>query len=814
MDPMTTPQPPHRPSLQLAAVSSSKWRRLLRSWRGLALVAALVAGLVGLALVTRASLASRAKPQTCREARAGDDEALAVLVCQREYTRTRMPQTGALLADSLRRVGNCPEAEKVAAELMATAGRADALFVIGKCAKDPEGERKAYEEAAKLHELAGQWSEAARDLLGLAHLLKEQQRHLDAITILNRALRLALKAGNRGYETSIHRGAAHILRELGNAAGAMAALDSIVEIDGESVGTLRARGDVLQDLGAHHQAAARFEKALSLPSHSPAEARDIHLNLAYSYAEIDLLQEATLHLQLAKDLDTADKLAADKLTIEGLIESKRGNLERADQLYAAAIAARDPEEQDDKADNAVSRAELALRRGALVDAIAFASQASHWIAEVRAKQQVPFYRSWISERYRHGDELLFLALARAGRVEEALLALDRWQGEGALDELTPSAPLPTAAGLSDSSADVETLAKRKAALRNSPLASGGADADLRQLMAGEDFLALVLTREARNADEELWRVEAHGGQLQLTLVGKRGAKSELDRLLRSVSADPLDSAHRGDAAQLGALLISNTLAARSDRVLHVLLDPALAGLPVEALRFGATPLIQLRPVLRVLRPSQLGCEAPLGRSPRAGIVVDAVGDLPATRAEGERIAARFGVESMTGSEAAAAALTGPFDLLHLGVHADVESAPSRLELAPGDPLALDALTQGGFLQMNDGPVRAVDLAIRGGAPKLVVLATCLSAVANAGDQSLAAAYLGAGAHQVVATLQRVNDAGSAAVAEAFYAHDGQMDPVRALRSAQAELSTTTNQDWWKFAVYGRQVCKTRKASAH
>jgi predicted negative regulator of RcsB-dependent stress response len=805
-DPMTTqPPPPERPSLQLAAVGSSKWRRLLRSWRGVTLAGALI----GIALAAKV-MTSRARQPSCREARSGVDDAFAVLVCQKEYARTRAPHTGALLADSLRRVDNCSEAAKVTAELMETAARADALFVVGKCATDPKAARQAFEQATELHELSGQWGEAAKDLMALAQILNEQQQHRDAINVLNRALHLAAKAGNRRYETSIHRGAAHVLRELGNAAGAMAEIDYIVALDGEHVGTLRAKGDVLQDIGAHHQAAARFEKALGFDSLSTTEARDIHLNLAYSYSEIDRLHEAALHLRLARDLDTTDKRKADRLTIEGLLETKRGDLARADQLFAAAIANRGPEEQGTKADNAMSRAELALRRGALDEAIARAQEASDWIAEVRAKQQLPFYRSWITAHLRHGDELLFLALARAGRAEQALLALDRWQSEEALDRMTPAEPAPTAAGLQDASADVEIMAKRKAALRDGPLARTGALAELRQRMAEEDFLALVITKEEEQAEQELWRLESRRGQLKLSLVGKRGTGSELERLLSSVTADPIAPDRSGDAALLGALLIPSELAVTTDRVLHILLDPQLTELPVEALRFGTAPLIKLRPVVRVLRPSQLRCEEPPGPSPRVGIIVDAVGDLPATRAAGQRLAERFGVESKAGPQAVAAALAGPFDLLHLGVHADVEAAPSWPGLASREELKVDTMTQGGFLQMNDGPVRAVDLAIRGGAPKVVVLATCLSAVAHEGNQSLATAYLAAGAHQVVATLQRVSDEGTAAVTAAFYAHQGQRDPVRALAKAQAELSLTRNHDWWKFAVYGRQVCKMRK----
>ena len=73
---------------------------------------------------------------------------------------------------------------------------------------------------------------------------------------------------------------------------------------------------------------------------------------------------------------------------------------------------------------------------------------------------------------------------------------------------------------------------------------------------------------------------------------------------------------------------------------------------------------------------------------------------------------------------------------------------------------------------------------------------------------LATAFLVAGSSQVVATLRKVSDRGAHQLTTALFAHGGTHDPVRALARAQAQLADTSNTDWPRFAVFGRDFCVT------
>ena len=110
-----------------------------------------------------------------------------------------------------------------------------------------------------------------------------------------------------------------------------------------------------------------------------------------------------------------------------------------------------------------------------------------------------------------------------------------------------------------------------------------------------------------------------------------------------------------------------------------------------------------------------------------------------------------------------------------------------------------------------GRKRALEIAARRLAPSLVVLSTCIGAVPPRGDLagSLAAAFVAAGADQVVATLRPVDDDGARELARRFYAAGGVDDPVRALADAQAALALTPNAEWPQFAVFGTDVCSRR-----
>ena len=795
-------------SLTPQAAGRSKWRGLLTTarrlpWLTLALAVALVA-----------------KFQTCDEPKAScrkdwrtmDDE-VAVIVCAEQYQRHRDPQVGAILADSMRRVKDFDGAKQLARQLLETTAQADARSVLGKIASTDnqfEEARLQLQKAGELHEHGAQWREAAKDFLALARIFVERQQFLAAVEALARCIHLARQAGSPELEADAHFGASRTLLELGNAADSWAELQR-----GKAMSSpAKARdyeADFYQETGQHYQAAKLFEAGLA--GLAPQRASEHYLNLAYSLIATDRLDEADRYVQQAKINDTARKLVASLASIEGLLLWKRGELARADELFATAIEEAEADEPNDKAVLAIDRAQLALDRGDPAKAAEHAHQAVAWTDEVLAKQ-TPHYRSWITERHRRGHELLFLALARAGRAEEALLALDHWRSRDVLDSLTPASPPPTEAELQGASSDIRTFTAASASLRSSPLTGRIALTELRQRLAGVDLVALVV------AGEELWRLTSHAGALRLDRLGALTSPPPGERLptelagqLDAFVADPLErSGAKGTAAALGALLIPAELAVASERALHVVLDPRLELLPMAALRFAGAPLIALRPLVRAVRPAESTCAEPLGPAPRVVALADAVGDLPQTAREAEKMARALGAQLQRGPKATRAALRAPAELLLVAVHADLEAGGGIPQQEFSSPAPIAITHRGGFLKLHDGRARALDISTGGQAPALVMLFACRSAVAEQGNHSLATAYLAAGAHQVVATLRLVSDAGAAAVLARFYEQGGARDPASALARAQAALAATDNRDWPSFAVFGRQTCRAGKRS--
>ncbi len=801
------------------ATNRSRWQWVRQRGRGLS---TLVVG-VGLGMVLFAKFQTCKESQpSCKEAWKRGDDTLAVLLCAKEYERTKDPRTGAILANAMR--DDQPlAARQVAIGLLETSARADALFVLGKIEENLGEAVRLFTLAAEQHTQNGQWREASLDLLALAKVHKERQEFVAALDVLDRGVHLATKAGEPELAHSFHRGAVHVLREMGNVASAWKELELANARDPDSIEALAAAADLRQDVGAHHAAAAQLERALAKQPMSPANALKLHLNLAFSLVEIDRLDEAATHLEIAQSLDTKHRMPASRPFIAGMLAWKRGDLARADQLLAESVEASAPDEQNDKAEFTMHRAEVALKRGDLPAAVDHARRALGWLDEMRAKQQVPHYRSWITGRYRHVHELLFLALARAGRAEEALLALDRWQREGAIDGLIPSAPEPGAAGLQGAAQSARQLARIRAELSTVALAEQRDLLELRHQLAGEDFVALVIVRELRGDPGELWRLASHRGALSLASIGSLGQTSELRRLIDRVTTDAMAPAHRSDAEQLADLLLPAAQRVASAAPLHLLLDTELATLPVEALRIDGAPLIALRPVVRVLRPAVGACAPPLPAGARVAIIADSRGDLPGARSEGRHLAERFGVEARLGAQATSAALAEPVELLHLAVHAQDEPPSPTLRLVTGEAGGALATAQGSVLRMADDLVYAADLATRGLAPRLVVLASCLSAIAKHGNHSLTTAYLASGADQVIATLRPIDDAGAAVVVAELYRQGVERDPVRGLALAQAALARraaaarsllgraglsalAVKEHWPSFAVYGKRTC--------
>src|SRR5947207_14696462 len=88
----------------------------------------------------------------CQTVSRNGPEGEAVIVCQREYERTKVPMTGARYADALRRSNNVDAAVALANQLLNTDARGTAPQILGKVA----GAKRPTDEEISLRQQARQ----------------------------------------------------------------------------------------------------------------------------------------------------------------------------------------------------------------------------------------------------------------------------------------------------------------------------------------------------------------------------------------------------------------------------------------------------------------------------------------------------------------------------------------------------------------------------------------------------------------------------------------------------------------------------------
>ncbi|HEU4732779.1 MAG TPA: CHAT domain-containing protein [Kofleriaceae bacterium] len=728
----------------------------------------------------------------------------AVVVCEREYVRSGDPEAGVVLADQQRRSKNRAVASAIANGLLVTSARGEAYRVLGQIAIDEDrldAAIAALENARDLHRAAPRHGELARDDQALSHALFARFQYGPALRAIDECLTEAGLAGDREFLGKCHVSAAHVLVKAGSFEGAQQEINlanETAQSDRERAWLEFERGNIYQErerspLGGASSvlAIAAFKDALRAAERAqlPDLVRAAELNLAYSFAELrqpeesDLhpLDEAERHLAAAGVLDRDNEHVHDRTQIAALIAFRRGDLATAsainERLYAALT------NENDRISVCTMQARIALAAGQLDVAERWARRGIEAVDKVVALQSTVELRAWVLSSRRQPHELLFVTLARAGRLDEALAALDGWQGRALLDELA----LPMGVGPVDLRAAAtrfDDLSAWLPAAAMAPLLQTGTSHLSIASVRSTDLLALVI------AERGLWRVTSGGGQLDITNLGPI---DDFTKQLGPFLANPTDPQL---AEQFGHRLVPDAMFRTTSEPLRVLLDgPPLSALPVVALRHGGRALIAARPIVRAPRISELAC-VPAPEHPRhATVLADADGNLPGARQEAIELASRLGAQALLGNEATSAGVFGAArgDLLHVAVHGDVDAS-------------------GGYLKLHDRKLHALNISAHRIGPAVVVLASCTSAQASDFELagSLATAFLAGGSAQVVATLRPVTDPGARELTAAFYAGGGAQDPVRALARAQAGLAATSNPDWPNFAVFGHDLCRTQQ----
>jgi tetratricopeptide (TPR) repeat protein len=770
---------------QSAVAGRRRWWTRRSTVASALLVAAAVAALVVV----------RARQRDCAATSRLDTDATAVVVCQREYQASRLPRTGALLADAYRRSGNVEAAVALATELLDGEARGNALQILGKVASG----RGRHDESARLlqqartvHRAQGDRLALARDDQALGNVQRQLTRYSEALQTLDEAITEAVAVGDAMLEGYCHLTVARVLTEVGDVDGAGQAIDRarrLLTVDRDLAQLYFMQGNLEQNAdrgmlrSSHqHQAVVAFERSLELARRSQMTglALSVHLNLAYSLAEIGRVDAAEQHLADAAllDRDRGNELA--RAVLAARIAYRRGNLALAyssisERQYAAI------EDADERIEVCVMLARIALAIGDLDGAMTWATRGVDVAEEIRHQQVISELRPWVLASRRAPFELLFAAHARAGRIEQAAAVFDRWQGRTLLDQMARPSSEP-APGLASTASMVQSLRQWLPAASAAPLMTSDSSA-VRDTLARIDVVALAV------ADGEVWRLSAVRGHPALDPVG---TLDELRPRIDRFAAEPTDAAL---ADELGALIVPADAIRVTDEPLYVVLDAPLAGIPFVALRRDHQPVIAARPVIRAPRIPIVGTCGPRAAVDGAVVLADAAGDLPAARAESGAIASRFGTTPLVGQAATSRALLAARSgaLLHIAVHGEFNAG-------------------GGILRMYDRAVLAPEIAATRLGPSLVVLAGCSTARSLDPElaASLATAFLAGGSRHVVGTLAHVSDDGAEALIRQFYDLGGAEDPVHALARIQAKLARDSSKDWPYFAVFSTEACLPQK----
>jgi tetratricopeptide (TPR) repeat protein len=738
----------------------------------------------------------------CQSAVHDSNDGLAVVVCEREYARTQDPATGVRLANALRRTGKLQVASALANSLVATSAGADALQVLGRIDVSEnrlDAGRVKLERAREIHVAEHRPGPIANDDQALASLFRSQKRFAEALRALDACITESREARDQVLEGYCHISAGLVLGEIGYFEGAheeLARAEPLFVMNRDRASLAIERGALDQRYGLeplspsavprsrgyNAQAVLEFARASQYATAAalPRVKRQAELNLAYSLAELGRTDEAAKHLEVAQllDLDHSDVVTHDRL--EAQIAYRRGDFTLATSINTRIYDKLD--DDDARLRVCVTQAKIGLVTGDLESTMTWATRGVEVAEAMRNAQSAIELRPWMLSMRRQPHELLFTALARAHRAEDALVAFERWQGRTLLDEMAREKSMQPS-NLRDAAMHTETLHRLFPVLSSAPLMKT-LDRDALLASLGDvELVAMVV------ANDEIWRITARHGHLDMVNLGKL---APLKPLLDKFEATPA-VAELGEV--LGATLLGTNTFRDTDETLFVLLDGPVTGLPIAALRAGGRPLVAMRPIVRASRLSELGC-VPAGAGPRHAVVLaDAHGDLPVARREADRTAALFGVKPSLGPAATRDALFAASrdDLLHVAMHASVDLGE-------------------GSLDTYDQPLSALEISAHHGGPALVFLSACASAAAGDGElaTALVTAFLASGSPQVIGTLHSVSDDGAGELTSAFYRfyrNDGIGDPARALAHAQAALAQTNNLDWPNFALFGHHTCR-------
>ena len=637
-----------------------------------------------------------------------------------------------------------------------------AHFYLGYAAvelDDYAAAARELETSAQLNGSIGNVREEARADQLLAGAWRQLGEHVKALETAMAAHALVEPLHDARMLAYIDLARAVTLREMGLGRESEAMLEQVLaeaDDDDERIIALLERG--ILHIEQHHPALARAPLALAIDIERRARqprVRDrqaLHLNLA-------LVERKAGEFQRALDeVDEAKRAGVDAMSYHlerGMVYADMGRLPEArDDLDRA-------EAEHPLGDWTwwipLQRAQVAARMGDVGAAIAADRRAIAAVAKV-ASAAGAFGATMIANHREPHLHLigLFAAQRRWRDVLDVVAVLD---GQALLGSRE--------AASERSASDPGALAR---AAHVTPPVPQDAVAHALEAWRGRRLVIVV------PGGDRVWRLDVQGGEITGSDVGAATALAELARKLET---EP------GDAAAGRALGQAFLPPLAPGEVVALLVVGPPARAPLAGLLIGDRPAFARNPLVRAR--GLLSRATPGARGARSIVVGDPRGDLPAAAEEARKVAARLAVPALVGPAATRAAVLSAAgaDVLHVAAHTEQRH-------------------DGATLELSDGPIALADIARLAPAPRLVVLASCGAAAGrdDAGNGSLATAFLDAGADAVVGTRWSVGDADAAQVIATFYAADGARDPARALArvALDPKLAITTRAAFELFVA--------------
>ena len=624
---------------------------------------------------------------------------------------------------------------------------------------DRAARRNALERRAALHDRAGDPGRASDDYHDLSYAAWQASDYRATFEFGALALDRAVAARDRRRQAAALRSLFAAYYETGDLPSALSALREeralLDPADKEALARHHANEAGLRlDEGRPELARAAAERALELgPTiKSTRFFRTAHINLAVAHLRLGQLTAAESQLSAAeRHVDAASGPPVSLRWARARVLLAAGRHREALAELDQAVRSRPSPEWAWDIEYWRGVAHEALGN---TSAAAGAYERSMDIVEAM-RQGLPLdeMKGWIVQRKREAYEAHFRLRARAGDARAALMTFERATARRFLDAFVRS--LATEGSTADAAAGVARTVQRMASLeaclprvRSSPVVEVRPTDELLRAVGKRHVVAFF------RAQGDFWQIVVSGGRLRVRPL--KATAAEIQDLGRELARDPR---HAAAARGLSDRLLPPGSLPAAGSVVYVVTDEILDGVPLAALRRGERFLTEDYVLSYV--PS-LNALAALSERPREepappAVLADSRGDLPSAATEARGVARVLNVEPAIGPQATLAALRRAREarVLHLAMHTGVSARGAWLAAADGDVLADAILAE----------------RLR---PRLVVLATCVSAGARTPGLtgSLAATFLAAGSRSVVATLSSVDDHDARDWTTRFYAMGG------------------------------------------